>query len=49
MILPQTTPIISPGHLGNLAASANLLGTYIYEIQSSWTGPEELKQANYAL
>ena len=32
-----------------LAASANLLGTSIYEIQSSWTGPKELKQANYAL
>ena len=32
-----------------LAASAGLLGTAIYEIQSSWTGPEELKQANYTL
>ena len=32
-----------------LAASTNLLGTSIYEIQSSWTGPKELKQANYAL
>ena len=32
-----------------LAASTNLLGTSIYELQSSWTGPEELKQANYAL
>ena len=32
-----------------LAASANLLGTSIHEIQSSWTGPKELKQANYAL
>ena len=32
-----------------LAASAGLLGTAINEIQSSWTGPEELKQANYAL
>ena len=29
--------------------SASLLGTNIYEIQSSWTGPEELKQANYTL
>ena len=28
-----------------LAVSASLLGTNIYEIQSSWTGPEELKQA----
>ena len=32
-----------------LAASANLLGTSIHEIQVSWTGPKELKQANYAL
>ena len=32
-----------------LAASANLLGTSIHEIQASWTGPEELKQANYTL
>ena len=32
-----------------LAVSAYLLGTSIYEIQSSWTGPDELKQANYAL
>ena len=32
-----------------LAASSNPLGTSIYEIQSSWTGPKELKQANFAL
>ena len=32
-----------------LAVSTNLLGTFIYEIPSSWTGPEELKQVNYAL
>ena len=32
-----------------LAKSAGLLGTDIYEIQASWTGPEELKQANYTL
>ena len=32
-----------------LAVSANLLGTFIHEIQASWTGPKELKQANYAL
>ena len=32
-----------------LAESAILLGEAIYEIQLSWTGPEELKQANYAL
>ena len=32
-----------------MAASANLLGTSIYEIQTSWMGPDELKQANYAL
>ena len=32
-----------------LAKSAGLLGTNIYEIQASWTGPEELKKANYTL
>ena len=32
-----------------LAESAGLLGEAIYEIQLSWTRPEELKQANYAL
>ena len=32
-----------------LAKSTGLLGEAIYEIQLSWTGPEELKQANYAL
>ena len=32
-----------------LAESVSLLGEAIYEIQLSWTGPEELKQANYAL
>ena len=32
-----------------LAESAGLLGEAIHEIQLSWTGPEELKQANYAL
>ena len=32
-----------------LAESAGLLGEAIYKIQLSWTGPEELKQANYAL
>ena len=37
------------GTFRHLAASADLLGTSIYEIQSSWTRPEELKQANYAL
>ena len=37
------------GTFRQLAVSANLLGTSIYEIQSSWTGPKELKQANYAL
>ena len=26
-----------------------MLGTSIYEIEASWTGPEELKQANYTL
>ena len=32
-----------------LAVSAGLLGTDIHEIEASWTGPEELKQANYTL
>ena len=32
-----------------LAESAGLLGEAIYEIQLSWTRPEELKQANYTL
>ena len=32
-----------------LAKSTDLLGEVIYEIQLSWTGPEELKLANYAL
>ena len=32
-----------------MAASAELLGTSIYEIQASRMGPGELKQANYAL
>ena len=32
-----------------LAQSAGLLGKAIYEIQLIWTGPEKLKQANYAL
>ena len=37
------------GTFRQLAACANLLGTSIHEIQASWTGPKELKQANYAL
>ena len=32
-----------------LAKKAGLLGTNIYEIEASWTGLEELKQANYTL
>ena len=44
----EGTPDLS-GTFRQLAASTNLLGTSIYEIQSSWTGPKELKQANYAL
>ena len=32
-----------------MATSAKLLCTSIHEIQVSWMGPEELKQANYAL
>ena len=35
------------GMFKHLAISAGLLGTSIYETQSPWTGPEELKQANY--
>ena len=31
-----------------MATSAELLSTSIYEIQVSWMGPDELKQANYA-
>ena len=37
------------GLFKHLATSAGLLGTSIYETQSPWTGPEELKQANYIL
>ena len=32
-----------------MATSAELLGTSIYEIQASWMAPDELRQANYAL
>ena len=32
-----------------LAVGTSLLGEAIHEIQLSWTGPGELKQANYAL
>ena len=32
-----------------LAEKAGFLGTNIYEIEACWTGPEELKQANYTL
>ena len=32
-----------------MATSVKLLGTSIYKIQVSSTGPEEIKQANYAL
>ena len=41
--------VIFPGIFKKLAMSAGLLGTDIYEIEASWTGPEELKQANYTL
>ena len=37
------------GTFRQLAASADLIGTSIHEIQVSRTGPKELKQANYAL
>ena len=32
-----------------MVVSTELLGTSIYEIQASWMGPDELKQANYTL
>ena len=32
-----------------LATRAGLLGTSIFETQSPWSGPEELKQAKYIL
>ena len=32
-----------------MTKSAKLLGTSIYEIWAAWTGPDELKQAKYAL
>ena len=32
-----------------MAKSADLLGTAIYEIQEVWMGPDKLQQANYAL
>ena len=32
-----------------MATSAELLGTSIFEIQVVWSGLDELKQANYAL
>ena len=32
-----------------MATNAELLGTSIHKIQASCMGPEELKQANYAL
>ena len=32
-----------------MATSTKLLGTSIYKIPASWTGPDELRQANYAL
>ena len=45
MMAPTTSPISSR----NWQRVTGLLGEAIYEIQLSWTGPEELKQANYAL
>ena len=32
-----------------MATSTKLLGTSIYKIQAIWAGPDELRQANYAL
>ena len=37
------------GTFRQLAVRTDLLGTSIYEIQSSLTGPKELKQVNYTL
>ena len=37
------------GVFKELAESAGLLGEAIHEIQLLWTGPEELKQANYTI
>ena len=54
----QETPIwfasLKPSHavevvFKELAESTSLLGEAIHKIQLLWTGPEELKQANYAL
>ena len=35
--------------LKQMAESADLLGTSIHKIHAVWTGPDELRQANYAL
>ena len=43
----RTETVISLRSFKKLAQKASLLGTSIYEIQACWTGPEELKQANY--
>ena len=40
------TPAISWEIFRQIATSAELLGTSIYEIQASWMGPDGLKQAN---
>ena len=37
------------GIFKKLAISASLLGTNNHEIEASWTGPEDLRQANYTL
>ena len=37
------------GMFKHLATSTGLLGTPIYDTQSPWTRPEELKQTNYVL
>ena len=37
------------GTFKHLATRASLLGTSIFKTESPWTGPEELKQANYIL
>ena len=45
----MTAPMTSPNVFRELAEGAGLLGEAIHEIQLLWTGPDELKEANYAL
>ena len=45
----QDSKCVLSGIFKKLAVSAGLLGTDIHKIEASWTGLEELKQANYTL